>query len=525
MWIRLRPWLLSASTGLLLVATFPKLDLAFLSWVALVPLLLAVSSAHSARRAFALGFVAGAVFFTGSIYWVRIAMLEYGKLGQMAAAGVLLFFVAVLAAFFALFAALAWLLLPQPESRVLWGLPALWVGLELVRAHIFTGFPWLLLGYALADHLLLAQLARLGGVYLLSFVLALFNTGILLLARNPSRRRGMALAAAFLVLAAASAGGALLEGKAAGISAAFRLRVSPPAPETVYLVQAQVPLNVEWTLDSVHKLLADLEVRVLAAYARNDARSGLVVWPEIPASFYYYDDVLLRERLHYLARQTQSRHLVSVVAFADAERQRPLNSAVLISPAGEFQGRYDKIHLVPFGEYVPLKQVFFFAGRLTAEVGDFVPGTRLEPLGSGRPLAPLICYEGIFPDLVRKFSARGAELLVNLSNDGWYGDSSARPQLLLMSRMRAVENGRWLLRATNTGITAIVDPYGRVQSFPPDQRAAFAGRFGYRSGRTVYVAFGHWFPVAAAVAALVLLAQAWQKRSRKLPEIILTPDS
>jgi len=497
-WIRLRPWLLSTSTGLLLVATFPKLDLGFLAWVALAPLLLAVSSAHRPRRAFALGYVAGFVFFAGSIYWVRITMLEYGGLGQIAATGVLVLFAAVLAVFLALFAGLAWLLLPQPESRVLWGLPALWVGLELVRTHIFTGFPWLLLGYALADHLLPAQLARLGGVYLLSFVLALFNTGILLLLRNPTRRRGMALAAAFLVLAAASAGGALLP--------------KAPAPETAYLVQAQVPLDVEWPPDSVQKLLADLEVRILAAYARNESRPGLVVWPEIPASFYYYDDVLLRERLHYLARQTQSRHLVSVVAFADAERQRPLNSAVLISPAGEFQGRYDKIHLVPFGEYVPLKQVFFFAGRLTAEVGDFVPGTRLEPLGSGRPLAPLICYEGIFPDLVRKFSARGAELLVNLSNDGWYGDSSARPQLLLMSRMRAVENGRWLLRATNTGITAIVDPFGRVQTFPPDQRAAFVGRFGYRTGRTVYVAFGHWFPVAAAVAAVVLLAEAWRKR-------------
>lgn len=491
---RIRPWLLSISTGLLLAAVFPKPNLGFLAWVALVPLLLALERAPSLRRALGLGYISGFVFFAGAISWVRYTMMEYGGLGQVAAAGVFLVFVAVLAPFFALFAALAWILLRLSESRVLWGMPSLWVGVELVRAHIFTGFPWLLLGYALADHLLLAQLARLGGVYLLSFVLALFNTGILLVARNPSRRRGMALAAAFFVLAAAALGGALLH--------------APPAPETAYLVQAQVSMHEEWTRESVHKLLSDLEVRILAAYARNQARSGLVVWPEMPASFYYPDDVLLRERLHHLARQTQSRHLVSVVAFADAERQRPLNSAVLIGPAGDFQGRYDKIHLVPFGEYVPLRQVFFFAGKLTAEVGDFVPGTRPAPLGNSRPVASLVCYEGIFPDLVRKFSASGAEVLVNLSNDGWYGDSAARQQLLLMSRLRSVENGRWLLRATNTGITAIVDPYGRVQTFPPDQRATFTGRFAYRTGRTPYVAFGHWFPVLAAAVALGLLAQA-----------------
>ena len=504
MLVHLRPWFLSVASGLLLVAAFPKWNLGFLAWVALVPLLLVLERATSVRAAFGLGYLCGAVFFAGTIYWVRLVMLEYGGLGQAAAAGVLLLFAAVLACFFGAFAALARLLLALPERHILWGLPALWVGVELLRAHLFTGFPWLLLGYALADHLLLAQLAQLGGVYLLSFVVAMFNTGILLVARKPNRRRGMVLAAAFFVQAAASLGGGLLP--------------KPEAPETAYLLQAQASLAEEWSVPAVYKLLADLEVRVLAAYARNQSRSGLVLWPEIPASFYYHEDPLLRERLHRLARLTQSHHLVNVVAFADAERKEPLNSAVLISPAGEFLGQYDKIHLVPFGEYVPLKKLFFFAGKLTAEVGDFVPGTRPVPLGEHHPLAALICYEGIFPDLVRQFSASGAELLVNLSNDSWYGDSAARYQLLLMSRLRAIENGRWLLRATNTGITAIVDPYGRVQTFAPDQRAAFTGRFGYLGGRTPYVAFGHWFPVLAAAAALGLLVKALRSPKGPAPE-------
>ncbi len=496
-------WFLSVATGLLLVAAFPKFNLEFLGWVALAPLLVAIDHAARLRRALALGYLSGFVFFAGTLSWVRLVMLDYGGLGQVTAAGVFLALVAVLALFFAAFAGLAWLLLSLPESRIVWGLPALWVALELARAHVFTGFPWLLVGYALADHLLLAQLARAGGVYLLSFVVVLLNTWILLLARKPSRPRGMVLATALFGLAAASLGGALLP--------------TPPAPETVYLVQAQVAMEKKdesGAGEPLHKLLSDLETRILAAYARNQARSGLVVWPEMPASLYYHEDALLRERLHYLARQTQSRMVVSVVAFADAERQKPLNSAVLIGAAGEFAGRYDKIHLVPFGEYVPLKKLFFFAGKITAEVGDFAPGERLAPLGKTGPIAALICYEGIFPELVRQFSARGAELLVNISNDGWYGDSAARDQLLLMARLRAVENGRWLLRATNTGISAIVDPYGRVRAFPPDQRAVFTGTFGYRSGRTPYVAFGHWFPALAAAAALVLLVQA--VRARKM---------
>jgi len=318
--------------------------------------------------------------------------------------------------------------------------------------------------------------------------------------RRPSRRRGFTLAAGFFVLSAASLAGTWLP--------------TPVAREPVYLVQSGLGMYENWTAETLDALLGELERRVLAAYARNQARPGLVVFPEMPAPLYYHDDPLLRARLSRLARQTQSRLLVNVIAFADRERRRPLNSAVLIGPGGEFLGRYDKIHLVPFGEYVPYQPVFFFAGKLTAEVGDFVPGDHPEPIGPPRPLAVLICYEGIFPELVRKFTSRGAQALVNISNDGWYGTSAARDQLLLMARLRAVENGRWLLRATNTGISAIVDPYGRARTFPLDERNAFTGAFGYASGRTAYVAFGHWFPLAAAAAALALVGLALGRRTR-----------
>jgi apolipoprotein N-acyltransferase len=440
-------------------------------------------------------------------------MKNYGGLGALAASGVFLAFCALLALYFALFGGLAWLLLRRgpgpsglanqgpgprpgcvPDGLLLWAIPALWVGIELLRSVLLTGLPFLLLGYTMADHLLIAQLARVGGVYLLSFVVALFNTGVFLLVRNPRRRLGMALGGVIFLL------GLLL------LAGSYVPAARPN--QTAYLVQAYAPLDESWTRDATRLLVLNLEQRTLAAWARNQSRPGLIVWPEIPASLYYEDDPEMRRQVDYLARQMHSEMLLNVIAFADAARQQPLNSAVLIGPNGEPQGRYDKIHLVPFGEYVPYRPVFFFAGRLTAEVGDFVPGKRAAPIGSEHQIAALVCYESIFPDLVRQFTAGGAEVLVNLSNDAWYGQSAAREQLLLMSRMRAIENGRWLLRATNTGITAVVDPYGRMETFPPDKRAVYTVRFAYRSGTTTYVALGHWFAMLAAVAAALLVLQS-----------------
>lgn len=489
-----RPWLMSAASGLLLMAAFPRYDLAFLAWAALAPLLVAISRALRFRRAFALGYAAGFVFFAGTHYWIRPVMHNYGGLGELPSTGIFLVFCALMALYAGLFGGLAWLLMRLGGACILFGIPALWVGIELLRSVALTGLPFLLLGYALADHLLIAQLARYGGVYLLSFVAALFSTGLFLLILNPSRQRGMALAVALFALALLSGGGVLLP--------------TPRPDQTAYLVQAYAQLDESWTPDAVRLLVLNLEQRTLAAWARNESRSGLIVWPEIPASIYYADDPQAREQLGVLARQTQSEMLVNVITFADRQRQKPLNSVVLIGPSGEPQGHYDKIHLVPFGEYIPYRPLFFFAGRLTAEVGDFVPGTRLEPLGQAQKLAPLVCYESIFPDLVRKFSARGAQALVNVSNDAWYGTSAAREQLLLMARVRAIENGRWLLRATNTGISAVVDPYGRVQAFPPDQRAVYATRFACLSGETAYVAWGHWFALLAALAAALLVVQS-----------------
>jgi apolipoprotein N-acyltransferase len=192
------------------------------------------------------------------------------------------------------------------------------------------------------------------------------------------------------------------------------------------------------------------------------------------------------------------------------------NSGNLISPQGEWVARYDKIHLVPFGEYVPFKRVFGFAGGLTKEVGDFLPGSSRAPLPAGdTKLGVFICYESIFPDEIRQFVANGAQVLVNISNDGWYGDSGAYAQHLRQVRMRAVENSRWLLRDTNTGVTAVIDPDGRIVSRAPRKmRTALEANYARSNVTTFYTRHGDWFAYLCAIISAAALVMRFVSRRR-----------
>jgi apolipoprotein N-acyltransferase len=232
------------------------------------------------------------------------------------------------------------------------------------------------------------------------------------------------------------------------------------------------------------------------------------VWPESPAPF-YTNDPLFRGAASAVARQANAWLLTGAVGLRNpaASREQPpavYNSAALVSPAGQWVSQYDKVHLVPFGEYVPFKRFFAFAGGLTQQVGDFSRGTSRAPLeADGVRLGVFICYESIFPDEVRQFTAQGAQVLVNISNDGWYGDSGAYAQHLKQSRMRAVEDARWLLLDTNTGVTASVDPYGRiVASLPRKLRAALPAPYALSNATTFYTRHGDWFAYLCAIICL-----------------------
>jgi apolipoprotein N-acyltransferase len=240
---------------------------------------------------------------------------------------------------------------------------------------------------------------------------------------------------------------------------------------------------------------------------------NLIVWPESPSPF-YTNDPLFRDAVSALAKQSGTWVVAGSIGIAPAmhsgggsggdsggERSQIFNSAVLVSPQGEWVGRYDKVHLVPFGEYLPFPQLFAFAGGLTKEVGEFQRGASRTPLDAGgERLGMFICYESIFPDEVRQGPLEGAQVLLNISNDGWYGDSGAWKQHLQQTEMRAIENDRWLLAATNTGMTASIDPYGRIAAATPRQvRTALAAPYALISGTTFYTRHGDWFAYLCAI--------------------------
>jgi apolipoprotein N-acyltransferase len=246
----------------------------------------------------------------------------------------------------------------------------------------------------------------------------------------------------------------------------------------------------------------------LSLEAALHTKPQLIIWPEVPGPLYYYRDRRFHEEVTGLARVTQAYFLFGTVA--DTKEGAPLNSAVLLGPDGTFIDRYDKINLVPFGEYVP--KFFGFVNRITQEAGDFAPGERMVvfPMGDHK-LGTFICYESVFPSQVREFVKNGANLLVNLSNDGYFGHSAAREQHLEIARMRAVENRRWLLRSTNDGITAAIDPAGRVIQRLPMYRETIADlRFDYLEGTTFYTEHGDWFAWGCLLASCVALF--WSQR-------------
>ncbi len=500
---------LAVLSGLLLVFSFPKFNLYPLSAAALAPLILVAWRQARARRRFLWGSLAGLVFFAGTSTWIYTVMRQFGGLGVAPAVGVLSLLCLVLSLYWGCFAWLAGYLL-----RARWGPPAvpfLWVALELARAHLFTGYPWLLLGYALTDYPGVARLARCTGVYGLSFLLAAFNVAwawVWTRRSEPSTAPGNRTAPVYLAVLLT---GTLLLHVTANDE-------SYPADRTAFLVQTNIPQEVglaPWNLETQRPLFDRLEILTTDAVGRQDP-PALLIWPEMPASFYFYDDGFTRPYMEGIARQTNSFFLTGMVAFVPgSDRTQPLNSNVLLDPAGRLLAQYDKIHLVPFGEYIPWKRFLGFAETLTAEAGDFVPGTRfvVAELPGGR-VSSIICYEAIFPQLSRRFVQEGAEVLVNISNDGWFGSSGARYQHLLMARMRAVENARYLLRATNTGITVVVRPDGQIAGeIPPDRPGVLQARWGFQTRRTFYARYGDWFAyVSSLIAVAALLAARGQAR-------------
>jgi apolipoprotein N-acyltransferase len=504
----------------LMTLSFPKADQGWLAWFALVPLFLAIRQVYQ-KNAFILGFVFGMVHNLGLVYWTVHTMHHYGNLPVYQAVILLFLLAGYLSLFPGLFAALLAWLRPKPTHLLLIA-PALWCSLEIIRTHLFSGFPWALLGYSQYDHLWLIQWADLFGVYGVSFFIVLVNSALTLAIlgwleaawqdQNPTGRVITRCGALVTVLAVAICGYGV-----------WRLRTMDNSVDSVDTAKVAV---IQGNIDQAQKWDPRFQVLTTVKYRNLSLQpsikdADLVIWPETAAPFYFNDDEILSKIVIDGVKTAGAYFIIGSPSYAAGKEALIYhNSAYLVAPDGKTVGKYDKVHLVPFGEYVPLKPWLPFIDKLVAQVGDFKPGRQGNTLKwKKHQVGMLICYEVIFPDLARAMVKNGAQLMVNITNDAWFGRTSAAYQHFSMAVFRAVENRRTLARAANTGISGFVDPCGRiVSSTGLFQKATVMTPVALMKTTSLYTRWGEW-PLGMLSFGLVLF-WSWRKiRAKNRAEV------
>jgi len=490
---------LATISGALFVLSFPKFGHPAFGWIALTPLLVALSGA-ALRRAFLLGLTTGIIYFTGTLYWITSVLAAYGGLQTWVAVLINAGLIAYLALFPALFALITRRIVMAYGRSALMAAPVVWVATELARSSI-TSFPWELLGYSQVTVLPIAQLASLFGVYGLSMLIAAVSAALAFAAAGPRQgpvRYMPAVGAVMIVLAIAVWG-------SRRVAASEWTRAGEPI--RIGMIQGNVDQAQKWDVKRASAIFQDY-VNLTRQAIREGAQ--LVLWPESSTPFLFEEDLPAAAVVRTLAQQAR----VPIVFGSDQiERGRPdrfFNSAFLVRADGTTGGVYRKMHLVPFGEYVPFQRLLFFAAPLTEQAGTFSPGLNPELLPvDGHRLSVAICYEVVYPDLVRQFVAGGSELLTTITNDAWFGQTSAPVQHFQQAAMRAIENGRYLVRSANTGISGIVDPYGRVIAETPIfQSAVLVGEARFLRTSTFFSRHGDVLAYASALATAALLVLA-----------------
>ncbi len=502
-------------SGLLLTLAFPKIDQSYLAWCALVPLLLSLRKANS-RDGFIYGFAAGFVHYIGLVYWSAYCVHVYGYVNIVLSIVILVLFAIILGFFTGLFTAAVCRFCRKPWQLALLG-PALWVLVEWLRCWIFTGFPWELLGYSQYARLWVIQIADIFGVLGVSALIAYFNVvlvlALLFWVEKPWQDHGVAKP--LVMRSGIVLGLVLIMTIGYGI---YRIKTLTPLATQAPTAEVAV---IQGNVDQSHKWDASFQVLTTSKYknlslAADQKGADLVVWPETATPFYLFHEEVLTKMVLEGVKQTQSHYIIGSPS-ADTSKKEYLyyNSAYLITPRGEVTGKYDKVHLVPFGEYVPMKKWLPFLGKMVAEVGDFSAGTQGNTLvWKEHPIGMLICYEAIFPNLARAMTRNGAQLLVNITNDAWFGRTSAAYQHFSMCVLRSVENRRYLARAANTGISGFIDPCGRIISQTPlYEDLAPVAKVGFLDVQTLYTRWGDWPLVVISLGLLVFVGAINRKRS------------
>ena len=511
----------AAASGLLLTATFPKMGWDFLAWLALVPFGLALKDLGP-RPAFRFGLLTGLIHFLSLLYWLVPTMQIYGKLPTALSVIILLLFCFVLALFIAV---TAWAIshLGRTALKTAIWFPVIWVAAEYTRTFLFSGFPWELLGHSQYSRLNLIQLAEVTGVYGLSFVIAAANFALVLAAaaalrlewqgsKIDWRTTAVAFIPVMLVLSAVFFYGQMRLDKMNQIQAtADTIKVAA--------VQGNIAQSDKW--DDAYKVKT-IEIYNRLSRGISDQQPDLIVWPETAAPFYFM--VEKEPTLHVLAgvRSSGSAFLIGSPSVQKRKGAHEFhNSAWLVDGTGNLKAKYDKAHLVPFGEYTPFKEWLPFLGKIVEQVGDFVPGKKGHVINwGGRKLGIQICYEIIFPYLARAQVRNGADILVNITNDAWYGRTSGPYQHFSMVVFRAIENRRSLVRAANTGISGFVDPAGRIiMATDLFEEAAVAQKLPVIKTNTIYNRFGDLFAKACLLATIAGIIGTWVLSRKKTDRI------
>jgi apolipoprotein N-acyltransferase len=496
----------------LLALSFPKYGHPAVAFIALVPLLIALSGWNgrdairgvSTRRGFTLGLIAGFIHYAGTVYWTGATVSTFGGLPVAVAvfvAGLLAFY---MAAYVALFGAITATLVRRFGGAGMWLAPSVWVTFEYLRGILIGGFPWIPLGNTMVTLLPIAQLASVVGVYGLTVLVVLLNTGFAMTALSTGRRRVIIAASTVMTIVAVSVWGGMRLSSG---------ELTNGTPIKVGLIQGNIAQTDKWNPARAAMIL-DRYLQLSRQAVSNGAQ--FLMWPEASTPFYFEEDIG-GEHVRNLARTLGVPLLFGSDEFEEGTPPKNYNAAFMLDTHGATAAVYRKIHLVPFGEYVPFQQLLFFVGPLVEAVSAFSAGTRVTMLPvEGHMVSTAICYEVTYPQLAREAVRQGSEMLTTVTNDAWYGESSAAFQHFEMAAMRAIEQGRYLLRSANTGISGIVDPYGRVlirtNLF---ETVAVVGEARFVQAKTVYATIGDLAVFLSAAVVMIALGWAFIEGRRK----------
>jgi apolipoprotein N-acyltransferase len=505
-----RDILLSFLSGLLLILSFPNFDLEFLAWLALVPLFFSIEG-KGLYQGFKLGFFTGIVSFLGILYWIIVAVHTYGNVPLILSGLILLLLVLYLSLFIGTFTFLTRLIQIRTGLQTVLFTPILWVALEYLRSFFLTGFPWANLGYTQYLNLPFIQMADVMGVYGLSFVILLVNATLYWVLRQWSKKvfpiREVVTASLFLL-------GFLIYGYVK-MSAVDGQMAGQPFLK-IGLAQGNIDQSMKWDEFFQKETLKIYEKLSLQAA---EQKPDLIIWPETATPFFFQDAREYQPLVLDIPKETHAFLLFGSPSYKiERGKVNHYNSAYLVSPSKELIGRYDKIHLVPFGEYVPLGEILSL-GSLGEGIGDFKSGKSIFNFSLPRgKFGVLICFEIIFPDLCRRFVKKGANFLVTITNDAWFGRTSAPYQHFAIATFRAVENRVFIARAANTGISGFIDPRGKIVArgkiFTEE---AMNGTIRLMENKSFYTLYGDVFAWICSGFTVLLLVYALfpPKRSKK----------